>query len=59
MIISSTASTKKIESVFSAEFILLDKKDDFEQTDFRTDFIFMNYKQSSIKGHLLLDITAA
>ena len=48
-----------IESVFSAEFILLDKKDDFEQADFRTEFIFMNYKKSSIKRHLLLDNTAA
>ena len=38
------AGHKKIESVFSAEFILLNKKDDFEETDFRTDFIFMNYK---------------
>ena len=27
-------SFKKIESAFSAEFILLDKKGDFEQTDF-------------------------
>ena len=34
----------KIESVFSAEFILLDKNDDFEHTDFTTDFIFMNDK---------------
>ena len=47
----------KTESVFSAEFILPDKNDDFEQTDFTTGFIFMNYKQSSVKGHLLLDIT--
>ena len=51
--------SSKIESVFSAEFILLDKNVDFEQTDFTTDFIFMNYKYSSIKGHLILDITAA
>ena len=40
-----------IESVFSAEFIFLDKNVDFEQTDFTTDIIFMNYKYSSIKGH--------
>ena len=48
-----------IEYVFSAEFILLDTNDDFEQTDFTTDFKFRNYKLYTIKGHLLLDISAA